>query len=128
MDVIYLALATAAVSVTVAKSHAFEPLRKWTEITFATWPMIGKLVRCPYCISHWVAFILALVCSPQLVDGGWLVNLLVTTFAVVSLAAIITGAILRLLWMQESEIDHLRDLLAEAQDQIRSLLSDEQRH
>ena len=128
MDVIYLALATAAVSVTVAKSHGFEPLRKWTEITFARWPMIGKLVRCPYCISHWVAFILVAIAQPHVINSGPVDNWLVGSFAVVALAAIITGAILRLLWMQESEIDHLRDLLAEAQDQIRSLLSDEQRH
>lgn len=125
MELLYLALATAAFSTTVAKSHAFEPMRVWLENRLTGWPTVAKLVRCPYCVSHWVALVLALVCQPQLVAGGIAVNVIVATFATIAAAAIITGLILKLLLMHESEVERLRTQLNEASTIIQELLKDE---
>jgi len=73
------ALACASVSMTVARSRLFRPLREWL-VRRSAW--LGKLVTCPYCFSHWVALTLVLAL-------GWLGwrALIFDTFAVVTLAA-----------------------------------------
>ncbi len=46
---------TMGISHTVSREKVFEPLRNALG-GFATWR--GYLVSCPYCFSHWVAFLL----------------------------------------------------------------------
>src|SRR5579884_2310040 len=52
---IAVSLVTMAVSHTIAKERICEPLRRWAGGK-ETW--LGYLVSCPYCASHWVAFVL----------------------------------------------------------------------
>lgn len=47
MTIIFVALAVAAITMTLTQSNLFEGIRK----------RIGhKLVRCPYCAAHWISF------------------------------------------------------------------------
>ena len=86
--IIILALATATASVTVAQSKAFKWLRDWTKDV----PALGDLLSCSYCLGHWVAGGLVLLCWH---NAAWL-DLGVWWLAVTALAALISGAIGRL--------------------------------
>ncbi|MEE9548678.1 MAG: hypothetical protein V3V68_04920 [Nitrosomonadaceae bacterium] len=47
MTIIIFALAVATISMTLTQSSLFEAIRKTLEC---------KVVRCPYCVAHWVSF------------------------------------------------------------------------
>lgn len=68
---IELALATAAISMTLTKSSLF------------SWFQVTKLTRCPYCMAHWIAFILV-----PLTQQMHLIGLIVYSFAVVALSVV----------------------------------------
>ena len=68
---IELALATAAISMTLTKSSLFN----WLQVT--------KLTQCPYCMAHWIALIL--VCGTW---EGHLGDLAIYSFAVVALSVV----------------------------------------
>jgi hypothetical protein len=56
---------------TIAKEKVFEWLRVWLGGK-DTW--LGYLVSCPYCVSHWLAFILVPLTGAYYVEvavGGW---------------------------------------------------------
>lgn len=57
-EVAALGAATASVSVTVALTHVFAPVRKFF---LKRVPPIGRLLSCFYCTSHWVSAILLLL-------------------------------------------------------------------
>lgn len=86
--IVELGLATSTVSVTVAQSRLFQPLRAWVS---GVWPWMGELLSCPYCLGHWVAAILLLLTTAGHVTpiGGLILWLSVT--AVSSLVSGIIG-------------------------------------
>lgn len=92
-QVAVLALATAAISVTVSKARLFASAREWIA-TRNTW--LGELVSCSYCTSHWVAIALVAIYRPVLVSQWIVVDLLVSAFGMVAIAAIISGMITKL--------------------------------
>jgi len=55
---IVLALANAAIVITLTKSSLFEKFREWLPII-----NLKRLFHCPYCLSHWTSVIL-IICSP----------------------------------------------------------------
>ena len=82
-----VALAVFAISVTLTTSVMLEGLRKWIK---ARSEFFGKLVYCPYCASHWIAF--ALVGAE-----GWhgVLAFIVQSFATIGLAALMSYAYIR---------------------------------
>ena len=46
-------LAIASLTMTISKSHIMEQPRGWASKLS---PWLGSLLRCPYCLSHWIAF------------------------------------------------------------------------
>lgn len=67
---LWLSIASAAISWTVSESYLFAGLRAAIAQRSSWW---GYLVSCGYCIGHWVALALVLLCRPQLDPGlGWL--------------------------------------------------------
>ena len=100
--VIVLALATTAISITCTKGSIFMPLRLWI-LARSRW--LGKLVKCPYCFSHWVAFALVGIYCPILIPRWFIVDWFVTVFVVVALSAVVTGTILWLMPFQEDAPD-----------------------
>lgn len=91
--VVTLALAVSALSMTLTKAKVFKGTREWIKDR-STW--LGGLITCPYCTSHWFAFGAVVVYRPRIVDSGTpVLDLAVTAFAVVALAAFSSGLIYR---------------------------------
>ncbi|MBI3956750.1 MAG: DUF1360 domain-containing protein [Candidatus Kerfeldbacteria bacterium] len=86
-----LALATAAIAVTVSKAKIFNGVR---ERVIRRSHRLGELLTCPYCTSHWVAFTLVAIYRPVLVQAWLPVDLLVSAFVVVALASLVMGLVL----------------------------------
>ena len=79
------AAACAAISMTVTMSSLFESFREYLKRKSK---LIGTLVTCPYCCSHWVAFGLVAYFQPRPVQTSILVaDLFLSAFAVVALTA-----------------------------------------
>jgi hypothetical protein len=94
-EIAWLALATAALSLTIAKTHAFDWLRSWV---LARSDYLGELVSCHYCMSHWFALGLVAVYRPVVVSSGvTLFDLAVSVFALVALSALVSATIARLM-------------------------------
>lgn len=92
-QVAVLALATSAISVTVSKSRVFASPRNWIA-SRSSW--LGELMSCSYCTSHWVAIALIAIYRPAIVTQWIVVDLLVSMFGLVAIAAIVSGAIIKL--------------------------------
>lgn len=112
-----LALAVSAISVTVTKSSVAKPMREWIK---SRSPFLGKLFSCPYCFSHWVSFIVTAASGVTVIDS-WLINFIVMSFAIVALATLCSGAMMRGMLMQEDQIQSLTEDLDEARTMIREL-------
>ena len=86
--------ATAAISATTALSNmpVLVGIRKLANKYSKNY--IGGLLRCPYCVSHWVSFFMAFVFQPKLIDCGypWL-NYLISAFCMVTVSAYLVWAI-----------------------------------
>ncbi len=92
-QVIVLALATAAISVTTSKSRLFASAREWSAKK-NTW--LGELVSCSYCTSHWVAITLVVIYQPVVVSQWVVIDLFVSVFVIVAIAAIVSGVVIKL--------------------------------
>ena len=75
------------------------------------------LLECPYCLSHWVAIALVVIYKLRLVSLWLPIDYLVSAFAVVCVASILSGVILYLIPMN-SDTDKYRELLSEAKQLI----------
>lgn len=78
---IIISLAVASASLTLSRAAVFSPLRRAIVRRSHWW---GELATCPYCTSHYVALVAALVWHP--LGSEWRFILL-ATFALVTLAA-----------------------------------------
>lgn len=92
-QIIVLALATAAISVTTSKSRLFASAREWSAKK-STW--LGELVSCSYCTSHWVAIALVVIYQPVAVSQWIVIDLIVSVFVIVAIAAIVSGVVIKL--------------------------------
>lgn len=115
-----LALAVAAISLTITKAAIFKNLREWVDER-SEW--FGKLVSCPYCTSHWVSFILVVIYRPVIVPSAvWPVNLAVSAFVIVGLAAPMSLAIYcsftKLHEPENEEVQALRTALEKAKEKL----------
>lgn len=115
ITILAMSLAAGAISMTIAKSQAFEPLRDWVKAR-SEW--FGDLIHCPYCVSHYVAIFFVGVYQPLLLPGlAWaelspiagafwpnlwpnikvfgpfFVNLVISVFTTVAITAPICGVI-----------------------------------
>lgn len=87
-----LSMCVSTISFTITKSRFFSPLRNWV---FMRNERLGKLLRCTYCMSHWVAaffVILLYIYSPVImVTSVLFIDAIITIFAIIGLATMITG-------------------------------------
>ena len=92
---VVIALMASCVSITVTQQEMFRPFREWTQKKGA---MIGYLFRCFYCFSHWVVFAAIAIYRPVLISSGfWLIDLAVSAFFTVGLAAMFSGLIFKVM-------------------------------
>lgn len=84
-----IAMASASIAMTMTQTELFAPLRQWAK---KTGHMIGHLFKCFYCMSHWAVIAGIIIYRPVLISSGnMIVDLIVSTFVTITLAAIICG-------------------------------------
>lgn len=88
-----IAVAASSISHTITQTELFVPVRAWTQ---KLGHMIGYLFTCFYCMSHWVVAAGILIYRPVLISSGNLVvDLVVSAFFTITLAAFISGFIFK---------------------------------
>lgn len=107
---LFLSLAIAAATLTIAKGKIFTPARMWL---IERWPWGGKAISCAYCLSHWFAFALVAVVGGVELTQRPVLDWLITSFAVVALSALIEGGIAGLLMMRDAEIAEMKQHMAD---------------
>src|SRR5580658_4696274 len=85
MTVLWLGIATGAISLVLTKSTVFNFLHDWLE---AKLPFLGEMLNCPWCTSHWVALFFTLIYHPLLTNVFAPVDYLVTIMVMVVIAAV----------------------------------------
>lgn len=119
--VLILSLPVAAISLTITKSSLFEPLRKWL-LDKSEW--LGQLISCPHCTSHWVSFALVAIYHPRMLQSAWwLVDLMVSAFAIVALAMPVSFIVVYSLRGMAPTEDPEKEQLRSALQKARELLS-----
>ena len=88
---IIVSLAIAAISTTVTLTSLFRPLR----VSVKDVPFFGKLLKCPYCLNHWLA--LPVIFTAPSIGVG-----IIAAFAVVAMASIFGHQLLKYLDLLES--------------------------
>lgn len=91
-----IAIAAGGVAATIAYASIFDFARQWaTRRSHHLW----ILLRCPYCIAHWLVFAAVAAYRPCLVHSGMVaLDLIVSAFAIVSTATLVTAILRRLYW------------------------------
>lgn len=89
VTIAYLALPVAAISLTISKADVFLPLRSWI---YDRNEWLGELVRCPYCVAHWLSFGAVAIYQPRLVHSSFaLLDYFASAMALVAIATIVMG-------------------------------------
>lgn len=78
------ALIVAVITLTISRSKLFRPLRRTLR---ARVPVLGTLASCPYCLSHWIGWGVAVVFQPQ--GAFWM------GFVLVALAAPVMAGVMQ---------------------------------
>jgi hypothetical protein len=107
--VIVLGIATGAISLFLTKSSLLNGFHEWLEKKA---PLVGEMLNCTWCTSHWVAGVFTLIYRPLLLDWGWRpawmyeswlnyaltpVDYAVTIFVMAAISALTAGAMFRAL-------------------------------
>lgn len=110
---VLICLAVAAFSVTMSAARVSAPLRNWLLMREGEYPkLLGLLLSCPYCISHYVAVGVVLLINYRVpVTGHPVAIFFITMFAVVGMSCLIVGAMMRLQLWHENENRRLREAL-----------------
>jgi len=90
LAILFLSMASASLTVTLSRGKIFDRPRDWMARKSE---FIGRLLSCPYCLSHWVAFAIVGVYRPQALPAQPMVNFFAVSFAVVTLTALLIGAV-----------------------------------
>lgn len=118
VDTLFVIAAVGGLSVTVTKAHVMDPIRAFFKLHM---PLIGYVLECPYCFSHWVAAGVALYMPLLPMTGVWAINYLLTVFYIVAGAAIVTGTIMRALLWHEAELDEARAQIDTLKETLREV-------
>lgn len=98
-QLVFLAFGVSMVSVTITKTKIFEPFRDW--LNYRT-DWLYELFSCPYCLSVWVSMGTVAIFRPfVLSDFHVSLNYPASVFAMVSVAAIVTGIKVKLLQSED---------------------------
>jgi len=82
-QIFWLSLMVSTTSMTIAKAKIFEKIREKIEkINF--W--LGKLISCPYCLSHWISLVFVAAYQPRIIYAYFFLDMAVSLFVIVELA------------------------------------------
>lgn len=92
---VLLAAPVACVSLTLTRSMLFKGFREWVG---GRSDFFGELVRCPFCTSHWVAFVACAIFKPWVVYSnipvlGIVLQFFISSLILVAMAMLIAGAV-----------------------------------
>ncbi len=82
--ILLLSAVTASISFTVTETKLFKPFREWVK---ARNNFLGELVSCGYCLGHWAAFALVVICRPRLFEVWWPLDYVLTALVIAWLSA-----------------------------------------
>lgn len=109
---VLVGVAIGSLCTTVAKTRAFA----WLRTAVADLKVLGPLVRCPYCLAHWVSFFVIIAFHLAPTQGFWLrdkapyhfiyehriiLDLLIVWLVMVTVAGITSGLLCRALLQME---------------------------
>ena len=83
-DVLNLSIITASISFAVSETKLFRPLREWVR---GRSKFFGDLLSCGYCLGHWVAFALVVICRFTLFKIWWPLDYFLTALVIAWLGA-----------------------------------------
>lgn len=90
---VVLAIASAAVAITITQTEMFAPLRAAAN---KAGHQIGHLFHCFYCISHWIVIAGIIAYRPVLISSGApIIDWIVSTFFTIAISALFSGMIFR---------------------------------
>lgn len=108
-DLIMLSIVAGTIATTITHTPLTRPIRH----RMIGWPlMLGELASCPYCMGHWIALVLSAYV------GGTVEAVLLNAAVITGGAAIFSGILLKLTLFREDELEELRDLIAEAKEEL----------
>lgn len=88
-----LAIASAAVAITITQTEMFAPLRATAN---KAGHQIGHLFHCFYCISHWIVIAGIVAYHPVLISSGVpVIDWIVSAFFTIAISAFFSGMIFR---------------------------------
>ena len=82
--ILFLSAVTASISFAVSETKLFRPLREWVK---GQSEFFGDLLSCGYCLGHWVAFALVVICRPTLFEIWWPLDYVLTALVIAWLGA-----------------------------------------
>ena len=83
-DVLNLSVVTASISFTVSETKLFKPFREWVR---GRSEFFGDLLSCGYCLGHWVALALVVLCRLALFKIWWPLDYFLTALVIAWLGA-----------------------------------------
>ena len=101
IQIFFLSLVVASVSVTITKTKIF---KGWREFLDKKNPWLGSLFKCPYCLGHWVSWFFYSFYRNTVVDGFGFLDYIVSSFVLIALASLWSG--LLCLSLKAMELDH----------------------
>lgn len=88
-----LALAVSSASFTISTTSIFKGFR---EKVSSYHHKLEELIHCPWCLSHWITFLLLIMHGNWLsLTGGGLIDFLLTTFAITCISGLCHYVLLR---------------------------------
>jgi hypothetical protein len=110
VDIVFLSLAVAAISMTLTKAELFTGARKWIQKWTRSlwWPgwVLRKLTTCPYCMAHWWAIFAVAYYKPVILQSKVaFIDLSVSAFCIIALSAFWCGLIYKAFSQMSSSED-----------------------
>lgn len=102
-QIVVLSLAISSISMTICKAKIFSSFREHVS-KMNTW--CGGLVKCPYCLSHWISLLFVVLYRPKIIQKFFLLDYFVTIFVIVSLASFWSLIICKVFVAMDSLGDH----------------------
>jgi hypothetical protein len=85
---VVIALTCSGISMSFTQGSMFDPVRAWI---MSKNKLLGDLFKCFFCLSHWLAFAGVAIYQPRPLQSTLLVDLVVASFAIVTLATLSSG-------------------------------------
>jgi hypothetical protein len=85
---VVIALTCSGISMSFTQGSMFDPVRAWI---MGKNKLLGDLFKCFFCLSHWLAFAGVAIYQPRPLHSTLLVDLVVASFTIVTLATLSSG-------------------------------------